>query len=114
MRITGLSDLGGLGELAALTRLRLDWMRNVTALPSFERLTRLEDVTLDTMKGLTDLSPVAAAPGLRRLSVSSMPQLTAENFHCLQGHPRLGELWAYTGRAKVNDAVKRMFPGIAR
>jgi hypothetical protein len=114
MRITGLSDLGVLGELTALTQLRLDWMRNVTSLPSFAPLARLEDVTLDTMKGLTDLSPVAAAPQLRRLTVTSMPQLTVENFHCFQGHPRLGELWAYTGRSRVNDAVKGMFPGIAR
>jgi hypothetical protein len=27
---------------------------------------------------------------------------------------RLRELWAYTGKSSVNDAVKRMFSGIAR
>src|SRR2546430_14721073 len=43
---------------------RLDRMRNVTSLPSFSRLARLDNVELDTMKGLTDLSPVAAAPAL--------------------------------------------------
>jgi hypothetical protein len=114
MRITGLSNLGMLSDMTGLTKLRLDWMRNVTSLPSLAKLVRLEDVTLDTMKGLTDLAAVAAIPGLRRLEVTAMPQLTVESFHCLVGHPRLEELWAHTGKSKVNQAVKRMFAGIAR
>jgi internalin A len=114
MRITKLSDLGVLGDLIGLIKLRLDWLRNVTALPSLARLLQLVDVTLDTMRGLTDLSPVAAAPALRRLAVAGMPQLTAEHFRCFVGHPRLEELWGYTGKARVNEAVKKMFAGIAR
>jgi hypothetical protein len=43
-----------------------------------------------------------------------MPQLTAERFRCVLGHPRLEELRADTGTTKVNEAVKRMFAGIAR
>jgi internalin A len=89
-------------------------MRNVNTLPGLSGLTRLENVELDTMKGLTDLWPIAEAPALRRLSVSAMPQLTAESFRCLVGHPALDELWAYVGKTKVNDEIKRMFPGIAR
>jgi hypothetical protein len=114
MRIAKLADLSVLGELASLKTLRLHWMRNVTSLPSFAGLTRLESVELDTMKGLTGLAPVAAAPALRRLAVTAMPQLGAEAFRCLRGHPGLRDLWAYTGRQRVNDAVKLMFPGIAR
>jgi hypothetical protein len=103
-----------LSELAGLRKLRLDWMRNVKALPSLARLDRLESVELSTMKGLADLSAIAAAPNLRRLAIDAMPQLTADSFRGLVGHPRLAELWAYTGRSRVNEAVKRMFPGIAR
>jgi len=114
MRITGLSDLGVLAELAGLATLRLDWMRNVTSLPSFARLARLEWVNLDTMKGLTDLAPIASAPALRRLWVSNMSQLTAESFAPFVGHPTLSELSARTGKAKVNAAVRAMFPGVAR
>jgi internalin A len=114
MRITKLFDLGILAEIDGLKSLRLDWMRNVTSLPSFARLTQLDNVELGTMKGLTDLSSVAAAPALRRLSVTDTPQLKAESFRCFIGHPRLEELWAYTGRSTTNDAVKRMFPSIAR
>jgi hypothetical protein len=114
MRITKLSDLGVLGDLARLTTLRLDWMRNVTSLPSLAGLARLDNVELDTMKGLTDLSPLAAAPALRCLSIGVMPQLTAESLRCFIGHPRLEELRVHTGRRSVNEQVKRMFPLIAR
>ena len=99
MRITKLFDLGVLGDLESLKTLHLDWMRNVKSLPSLARLVRLDNVKLDTMKGLTDLSPIAAAPALRRLSVIAMPQLKAESFRCFIGHPRLEELWAYTAGA---------------
>jgi hypothetical protein len=40
--------------------------------------------------------------------------LTAEDFRCLAGHPRLEQLWAHVGRSRVNQRVKQMFPGIAR
>ena len=114
MRITGLSDLDVLGDLSGLRTLRLDWMRNVLSLPNFSGLARLDNVTLDTMKGLTDLTPLAAASTLRRLVVTAMPQLTAESFRCFVGHPRLQELWAGTGRSRVNGEIKQMFPLIAR
>jgi hypothetical protein len=113
MRVTKLDDLSVLSDLVALTTLRLDWMRNVTALPSFAPLTRLREVRLDTMKGLLDLAPVAAAPNLQRLTVQNMPQLAAEAFRPLLGHPTLRELSAYTGRKGVNDAVKQMFGSLA-
>jgi len=114
MRITKLSDLSVLRELESLKTLRLDWMRNVTSLPSFASLSRLESVELDTMKGLTDLSPIAAAPALRRLNVGAMPQLDADSVRCFVGHPSLDELHVGTGKRSTNEAVKRMFPGIAR
>jgi hypothetical protein len=114
MRITKLSDVAVLGDITSLKTLRLDWMRNVASLPSLAELKQLDDVTLDTMKGLADLSPLAAAPALRRLVVTAMPQLTAENFRCFVGHPRLEELWAGTGRSRVNEQIKQMFPRIVR
>jgi hypothetical protein len=114
MRISKLSDLGVLEGLESLKTLRLDWMRNVTSLPNLARLVQLENVELDTMKGLTDLSPIAAAPALRRLSITAMPQLSAESLRCFVGHPRLEELRAYTGKSTVNAQIKRMFPAIAR
>jgi len=114
MRITKLADLGILADLASLKTLKLDWMRNVTSLPSLHRNERLEDVTLDVMKGLTDLSPIAAAPALRRLAIFDMRQLTLDNFRCLVGHPHLQELWADTGKLTLNREIRALFPAVAR
>jgi hypothetical protein len=114
MRVTKLSDLSVLKDLLNLRTLRLCWMRNVTALPNLARLERLESVELDTMKGLADLTWLAAAPALRRLWVTTMPQLTAEDFRCLIDHPRLAELSVATGKSTVNEKVRLMFPNIAK
>ena len=114
MRITKLSDLGVLADLTGLKTLKLEWMRNVSDLPSLHRHTRLENVELEMMKGLTDLSAIAAAPALRRLVVADMPQLTADSFRCLIGHQRLEELWAATGKRKVNAQIKEMLPQVTR
>jgi hypothetical protein len=98
------------GRLKAASR--LDAKREVPAEPRAPDW--LEKIELSTMKGLTDLSAIAAAPNLRRLAIDAMPQLTAESFRCLVGHPAPAELWAHTGKSRVNEAVKCMFPGIAR
>jgi hypothetical protein len=63
---------------------------------------------------LTDLSPLAAAPALRHLVVAAMPQLTADSFRCFVKHPRLQELWADTGRSRLNAQIKQMLPLVAR
>lgn len=120
MRIAKLADLSILSRLRSLTTLELDGMRNVTTLPSLAPLARLEEVTLETMKGLGDISAVAAAPALRRLTVAGMPQLTAEAFRCLAGHPSLAELrlWSSLGgvglKKPVLEAVRQLLPAIVR
>ncbi|HEV2365823.1 MAG TPA: hypothetical protein VGS12_16655 [Caulobacteraceae bacterium] len=114
MRLTGLSDLSMLGEMAGLELLTLDWLRNVTELPSFAPLRRLRHVTLDTMKGLTSLQSVAAAPALQYLKVLGTPQLRAEHFACLVGHPSLQTLDASPSGWTAYREIKKMLPGIAR
>jgi len=113
LRITGLSDLSMLAELTRLRTLTLDWLRNVTDLPGFAPLKQLETVSMETMKGLTSVGAIAAAPLLRELQIINMPQLAAADFACLVGHPSLRALMAYPGGKKINDEIKRMFPGIA-
>lgn len=112
MRIARLTDLGMLGAVTGLTKLHLDGLPKVKELPSLARLAQLEEVTLDSMKGLQDLTPVAAALALRKLSVFTVPHLTAESFRCLVGHPTLADLEVETSRKRVDEAVKRLFGGI--
>lgn len=114
MRISKLADLGILADLGALKTLKLDWMRNVTSLPSLQGLPLLENVELVMMKSLSDLSPVAAAPALHRLAVDDMRHLTADSFRCFIGHPRLRELLVETGKLSLDARIMDMLPGIAR
>lgn len=66
------------------------------------------------MTGMREIGGIAAAPALQRFAVTACPALTAESFRCLLGHPTLQEIWGYTGRARENAEIKRLFPGIAR
>ena len=71
--------------------------------------------TLAPTPGLAGVSAAVAGDEFNcALMVDGMPQLTAESFRCLVGHPRLEELWLYTPRVKVREAVERMLPGITR
>jgi hypothetical protein len=113
LRIAGLSDLSVLSETPGLRKLILYWLKNVMALPSLAMLSHLEEVDLETMKGLTSLASIATAPALQEFQIVTTPQLHAEHFACFAGHPSLRRLMAYPGGKKVNDEIKRMFPGIA-
>ena len=119
LRINMLDDLSILAKLTSLKELGLDSMRNVTSLPNLESLIHLEEVTLETMKGLAELSGIAAAPTLRRLTIAGMPQLDADAFRCMIGHPSLQELrlWsslegAVSLRKSVREAVRRLLPDV--
>lgn len=117
-RVAKLADLSVLRRLRALRTLSLDSLPNVAAIPSLAALTCLEEVSLETMKGLVDISSVAAAPRLRRLVIAGMPQLDAAAFRCLVGHSSLEELrlWSSLGgqnlKKAVLEAVRQMLPGI--
>lgn len=120
LRINKLADVSILGRLMSLRTLSVDSMPNVESLPSLAALTRLESVELDTLKGLTDFSGVAAAPALKRLIVAGTPLLDVDAFRCLVGHPTLKELRIYPSlggaglKKPVLEAVKRLLPGIMR
>lgn len=114
MRIAQLADVDVLADATSLKAIDLDWLGRVTRLPDLSRLTRLEEVRLDTMKGLTDIAGAAAAPALRTLTVGATPGLGPESFRPFVGHPALRELSAYVGRSRDNEAIAQMFPGIAQ
>ena len=105
-----------LAELTELKTLTLDWLKNVTALPNLAPSTHLETVSMGSSKGLTTHAHGSNAVPHRPCTVlkSSVPQLKAADFACLVGHPSLRVLMAYPGGKRVNDEIKRMFPGVAR
>ncbi|WP_160110919.1 hypothetical protein [Mycolicibacterium houstonense] len=87
MGYTKVNDLNPISECTRLVQLTLDHMP-VSAFPDLSALTDLVSVRIDELKGLEDLTPVAAAPNLRYLAVDSKT-LQPEAFAVLANHPTL-------------------------
>src|SRR5206468_12239618 len=64
-------------------------LKNVTSLPSFQNLRQLKRVTLDTMKGISDLSPIADAPALEELLIFGANHLRPDDLRPFVEHPTL-------------------------
>ena len=114
VRVAKLLEVDVLAKATTLRSIDLDWLSHVRRLPDLSPLTALEYLRLDSMKALTDIAGAAAAPALRQLVVGATPGLTPASFQPFVGHRSLGELHAYVGRSRDNEAIARMFPGIAR
>jgi internalin A len=106
--VKGLQDVNAIGEILTLQNLFLQALKNVTALPSFSKLRRLRRVTLDTMKGISDLSPVADAPALEELFVVAANQLQLDHFKPFVGHPSLKCATIGLGSIRKNEQVEKL------
>jgi hypothetical protein len=104
-QVRGLSDVSPIGEVRTLRSLFLQALPRVRTLPAFEALTALRDVTLHTMKGVTDLTPLATAPALETLSLIAMGHLEPADLRPLIGHPTLRRgLWNIGSMRKTYEA----------
>jgi hypothetical protein len=106
--IRGLQDVNVVGEVVTLQNLFLQALKNVTALPSFRNLRSLRRVTLDTMKGINDLSPVADAPALEELFVVAANQLKPDDFKPFVGHPTLKSATIGLCSVRKNEQAQKL------
>ena len=88
-QVRGMSDLGAIGQLANLELLSLYGLPRVQSLPSTARLGSLTRVELGSMKGLTSIAPVLAAPGLQELQLVRMVNLNSDDVRAIREHPTL-------------------------
>jgi len=110
IKINNLRDLSALTLGRNLKRIELQWLPHVETLPDLSQLAQLEEVEIESMKSLCDISSIAKAPALRFLGLWSCEGLTPQSFKCLIGHRSLKHLAFGIGRLKDNDAVAAMFP----
>lgn len=103
--IKGLSDISAIGCLTSLQCLFLQALKNVTELPSFKDLKHLRRVTLDTMKGLKSVAPLASAPALEELLFVGESALSPKDFSPLVDHPTLKRASVFFGRDWKNREV---------
>ena len=87
--IKGLENIECIGEVETLQNLYLEALKNVSKLPSFNRLGKLRRVALCGMKGISDLSPLVEAPALEELCVGDARHLSVEQFKPFIGHSSL-------------------------
>ena len=104
-QVRGLSDVSAIAEVRTLRSVFLQALSQVRSLPTFDGLTNLRDVTLHTMKGVKDLTPLAGAPALERLSLIAMGHLEPAALEPLIGHPTLRRgLWNIGSMRKTYEA----------
>jgi hypothetical protein len=78
-QINKLADISYISNLSALQNLFIQSLRNVEALPSFEKNCVLRRVYLENMKGLKDLSSLKTAPVLEEFIYSMAQNQKIEN-----------------------------------
>lgn len=110
IKINNLRDLSALRLARNLRRIELEWLPHVESLPDLSELARLEELEISIMKSLRDISAIAKAPALRFLGLWGCEALSVESFECLVGHPTLKRLNFGVGGQKKNNAVAAMFP----
>jgi hypothetical protein len=111
IKINNLRDLSALRLGRNLSRIELQWLPHVETLPDLSALARLEELEIASMKSLSDISSIARAPALRFLGLWDCKGLTPRSFECLIGHPSLRGVNFGVGRLKDNKAIASMFPG---
>lgn len=111
----GVSDLAPVTALASLERLSLNGGKALTALPDMSSLTALRWLSLHALPpAVRDLAPVARAPGLVELGVSTMRHLTPNDFAPLCGHPTLQRVSVHLGSQTLDLRVRALLGHIAQ
>jgi hypothetical protein len=68
-------------------------------------LRHLRRVHLESMKGLRDLAPVAAAPNLEELVVVDAAHMEVDDFRAFTGHPQLRAARVGLASVRRNEEV---------
>jgi hypothetical protein len=90
-QIRGLKDLSAIANLRSLELLSLYGLPQVSELPNLRELNRLARIELGSMKGLSGLAPLLAAPALEELHLLRAVALTADDPDRIRDHPSLRE-----------------------
>jgi hypothetical protein len=108
--IRGLQDISPVGEVSSLQYLFLQDLPRVDRLPDMSRMSCLRRIDIESLKSLTDLSPLLTAPSLEELFLVNAGHLRPEQLECLVDHPTLRAVAVGLGSKRKNDAVEKMLP----
>ena len=88
--------------------LRLSYFNGIEILPPFHKSAKLKFLALYRARLLQNIEAVASATELEEFACIECPNLTTEEFKCLQGLPRLKRF--FVGRKKQREELKPLFP----
>jgi hypothetical protein len=106
-RLRYLADLSPLAQLSQLKDLRSFWQPKIKRIPSFRHLKSLRTVEFDTLKGLTDLTGLAEAPSLEKITIVGA-RLDPGILKPLASHPKLRRAHIGLGSVQSNDAASKI------
>jgi Leucine-rich repeat (LRR) protein len=104
--VRGLDDVQVLGRLPALESFFLQDQPRVTALPDLSSSHALRSVWLEHMRGIVDLSPLAAAPVLAEVSLVACNHMQPDDFAPLLHCRTLQRVNIGLGSDRKNRAVR--------
>jgi hypothetical protein len=105
-QVHALDSIDDLGHCHRLTALFLQALSRVRHLPDLSA-TRLADLHLERLSGLTDLTPLRGAP-LRNLKLMYMGHLRLPHLRPLVGHPTLRTFSCGLGSITRNEAAEQL------
>jgi hypothetical protein len=107
-QILGLEDVGVAGELPGLQHLFFQSLRRVVSLPDLSSARSLRRVTLETMRGLRDLAPLAHAPALEELLLFDVSPLAPEDLVPALRNGSLKRVAVGFGSDRKNEAARAL------
>ena len=107
-QVRGLSDIGVISTLTGLQHLFLQSLKNVRALPDLRQLVNLRRITLETMKGLGDVSALRDAPALSEYLHIAANNLQPEDYVPLLENATVKKIRIGFGSKRKNERFKTM------
>lgn len=105
--IRNLTDIDIVCEANSLQCFYFQALKHVVKGPSLKNMDSLRCVTLDQMKGITDLKWISEAPNLEMLCIGDMSHLDPNAFKVFLGHKSLKNARVLIGKKK-NIEVKKI------
>jgi hypothetical protein len=106
--IRRLADLNFISRMKSLHFLHLEKLKQVRNLPSFRGLVALRALSMDMMKGLTSVSPIAEAPALEWIRYTDAGNLQPTDFEKVVAMPSLQGIGVWFGSDRKNLAFEKL------
>ena len=107
-QVLGLEDISVVSTLTGLQHLFLQSLKRVSALPDFRGLGKLRRITLETMKGLQDVSSLRDAPALAEFIHIAASNLQPEDYLPLLENEAVRKVRIGFGSDKKNRAFRKL------